>query len=332
MPYSNSFFRVSLFFFIVFISHKSRGQIGIGTTLPNESSILHIESSNKGLLIPQIALSDTVDNTTISSAGNNLIVFNTSTTGGLTVGLYYWSTSSSRWNPVTDVMSLETMVIDADTDDGLSIYDDTLGYNINTGNGLALVADSVGLGGVLSQPTTITTSATNTLALEGLQAGNTSALSLVIDTASGAIGLEPVKTISIHPEFPGAVLYDEDEDPTNSEGTMMGTFSTSLMDNLYQWTTTSTDVGGEEYRISFMWTAPSDFTEWNPSGTNINFTNTNSVTINPSTVSGTTVISGSGTSFTASTGAPGDILRFEIIMNATNVNTATVGTVNFSFR
>ena len=314
-------------------SYQTIAQIGIGTTTPEQSSILHIASHNKGLLIPQIALTDTVDITSIVDPADHLVVFNTSTSGGLTEGLYYWNDGESKWYPVTNVSFFETKVLDTDSDDGLSDFENTLGYDINTGNGLQLVADSVGLGGALSQATTISTSSTNTLSFLGLENRNTSALTMVVDTSSGVIGFESFKTQKIHAEYPGAVIYDGDSDMMNSEGTMIGTYHDGLQDNVYEWTTTSLDAGGEEFRVSFLWSLPSDFSQWDTTGTNITFNSVGgTTTISASTLSGTTSISGSGTNFTASDGTAGDVLRFEIIMNATSGDTARVGTVDFSYR
>src|SRR5205814_125545 len=62
----------------------------------------------------------------------------------------------------------------------------TLIDNIKANNGLNRDADSIQLGGPLTEPTTIGTSATNTLALTGLQAGN-AADSILTVNATGVI-------------------------------------------------------------------------------------------------------------------------------------------------
>ncbi|WP_122547285.1 hypothetical protein [Chryseobacterium nematophagum] len=54
-----------------------KGAVGIGTHLPDASSILDIQSSNKGLLVPRIALTDRLDATTITSPSKGLIIYNT---------------------------------------------------------------------------------------------------------------------------------------------------------------------------------------------------------------------------------------------------------------
>ncbi|MEK6452367.1 hypothetical protein AAEZ63_13240, partial [Myroides sp. C2723] len=68
-------------------------QVGIGTKEPHISSILELNSSNKGLLIPQIELKSLSDRDVIEgrSPKIGLLVFNTTSIGNvLTPGYYYW--------------------------------------------------------------------------------------------------------------------------------------------------------------------------------------------------------------------------------------------------
>ena len=72
-------------------------QIGIGTTSPDPSSILDIQSTTKGFLAPRINLSS-VTNSSIDGANTNaagLLIYNTnaSVTGGSGIGYYYWDGS-----------------------------------------------------------------------------------------------------------------------------------------------------------------------------------------------------------------------------------------------
>ena len=73
-------------------------QIGIGTTSPDPSSILDIQSTTKGILAPRINLNNvsnsTIDGTNTNAAG--LLIYNTnaSVTGGSGVGYYYWDGST----------------------------------------------------------------------------------------------------------------------------------------------------------------------------------------------------------------------------------------------
>ena len=83
--------------FIITISIKA--QVGIGTTNPIGSSMLEINATNKGVLIPRVTLTGSTDATTIASPANSLLVYNTATTSDVVPGYYYNSgtTSSPVW-------------------------------------------------------------------------------------------------------------------------------------------------------------------------------------------------------------------------------------------
>ncbi len=70
---------------------NDNAKIGIGTSTPHVSSIVEISSSNKGLLIPRVGLTSTSDQSTITQLAESLLVYNTSTTGDITPGFYFWT-------------------------------------------------------------------------------------------------------------------------------------------------------------------------------------------------------------------------------------------------
>lgn len=80
-----------------FVALSTNAQVGIGTNLPNPSSILDIKSTNQGVLLPRIELEDTK---TFSLAGNltsaqqkdatSIIVYNTANKNDVYEGFYYW--------------------------------------------------------------------------------------------------------------------------------------------------------------------------------------------------------------------------------------------------
>ncbi|MFC7774288.1 hypothetical protein [Flavobacterium sp. GCM10027622] len=89
-------------FFVGFVlfSNAFFAQVGIGTTSPHPSSILHLESDSKGFLLPRIALTSRADVTTIASPIAGLLIYNTGL-GGLTPeGIYQWK--SGGWNLILD--------------------------------------------------------------------------------------------------------------------------------------------------------------------------------------------------------------------------------------
>jgi hypothetical protein len=88
--------------------------IGINASgsIPNYSAGLDVDFTNKGMLVPRVALTGTVDVATIATPAISLLVYNTATAGvapnNVTPGYYYWSgtvwlklatggTSSNDW-------------------------------------------------------------------------------------------------------------------------------------------------------------------------------------------------------------------------------------------
>jgi hypothetical protein len=126
------------------------GQVKIGgdPSVINVNSALEIEASNKGLLLPRLAL---VSTTSVAPLTNSIVagmtVYNTATNGDVTPGFYYYN--GTKWIRVADA---------------------TAG-SITASNGLSGSGNDIQLGGALTLPTTITTDATNTFALAGLQTG-----------------------------------------------------------------------------------------------------------------------------------------------------------------
>lgn len=87
------------FIAMLFSTNLVIAQVGIGTTVPDNSSILHLNSSNKGLLITSVAITSATDNTTIPSPATGLLIWNNGTGGFTPVGFYYWN--NSQWNMIS---------------------------------------------------------------------------------------------------------------------------------------------------------------------------------------------------------------------------------------
>ena len=78
---------------------KDNGNVEIGGSTPDDCSILEITATDKGLLIPRVALTGTSDATTITGVETtSLLVYNTATAGGVTPGFYYWD--GSNWKAI----------------------------------------------------------------------------------------------------------------------------------------------------------------------------------------------------------------------------------------
>ncbi|SFN18428.1 hypothetical protein SAMN05421741_1023 [Paenimyroides ummariense] len=94
---------------LLLVGTTAYSQVGIGTLTPNKSSQLDVVSTNKGILIPRVALENSVDATTITAGNvNSLLVFNTNTKNDITPGYYYWF--DNKWMRVVndaDVIALD---------------------------------------------------------------------------------------------------------------------------------------------------------------------------------------------------------------------------------
>ena len=73
-------------------------RIGIGSHSFDDSEILKIASSNKGVLIPNLNIPNLNNASPVTSPAESLFVYNTNTTSGK--GFYYWK--NNKWNPLVD--------------------------------------------------------------------------------------------------------------------------------------------------------------------------------------------------------------------------------------
>ncbi|MEK6494198.1 hypothetical protein [Myroides odoratimimus] len=90
----------------------ANAQVGIGTATPNKSAELLIESSNRGLLIPNVALTSATDRTTITNGNvQSLMVYATkiSEEKDITPGYYYWDIN--KWVRLTADKDIPQIVV-----------------------------------------------------------------------------------------------------------------------------------------------------------------------------------------------------------------------------
>lgn len=75
----------------------SYGQVGIGTTTPNSSAILEINSTNSGILIPRMTLAQ---RNAITTPANGLLIYQTDGTTGFWYynGTIWTNFSSAGWS------------------------------------------------------------------------------------------------------------------------------------------------------------------------------------------------------------------------------------------
>lgn len=90
--YMNKIIKISLAA-LLFGNFAFAQNVGINAdaSLPNNSAMLDVKHSNKGFLMPRIALTGTVDVTTIPSPAISLLIYNTNTISDVTPGFYYWN-------------------------------------------------------------------------------------------------------------------------------------------------------------------------------------------------------------------------------------------------
>ncbi len=87
---------LAIFTFLTFIS-ISVAQVGINTLTPSPGSILDIDSSDKGLLIPRVNISNLSTIAPITGGSTeSLLVYNTNTTTGK--GFHFWT--GTQWLPI----------------------------------------------------------------------------------------------------------------------------------------------------------------------------------------------------------------------------------------
>ena len=102
--------------FIIFILciQFSNAQVGIGTSDPNQSALLEIVSSDKGLLIPRIQLNGTTDVSTINNGNvESLLIYNTVNTSDVTKGFYYWG--GTRWRKIVTEAIVNNLISEDNT-------------------------------------------------------------------------------------------------------------------------------------------------------------------------------------------------------------------------
>jgi hypothetical protein len=73
--------------------------VGIGTSTPHASARLHVYDTQRGVLIPNVALTAQNSSSPITSPAVSLLVYNTATAGAganaVSPGYYYWN--GTRW-------------------------------------------------------------------------------------------------------------------------------------------------------------------------------------------------------------------------------------------
>eukprot|EP01136_Pigoraptor_vietnamica_P036363 Opistho-1_new@102836 len=137
-------------------------KVGNNPTTVTNSAVLDVEATNKGALLPRVALTGTTDVTTIANPANALTVFNTATAGiapnNVTPGYYFYSTSLNKWVKLVTTEEIKadykivTDPINGDNhitrDAGLNSLGQSLGGQGNIAIGLGSMSSSAFSGNV----------------------------------------------------------------------------------------------------------------------------------------------------------------------------------------
>ncbi len=83
--------------------------VGIGTTSPHPSALLHITASDKGILLPNVGLSSLTNTAPITSPpAMGLLIFNDGSGGVTPRGFYWWD--GSKWRYLIDSVSVKGLL------------------------------------------------------------------------------------------------------------------------------------------------------------------------------------------------------------------------------
>jgi hypothetical protein len=227
-----------LFIMVTIEGYAQNDNVGIGTTTPNQDAKLDISATNKGLLLPRIALTGTANAAPLSAHVAGMIIYNTVTVGDVAPGCYY--NNGVKWVSIPDetltsialnadnvhidyvdedgnttqldltnlVRNLETLTTIVDNSDGTYTYINEAGASqvidplaaVIANNGLNKTGNTIQLGGDLTKPTEIVTSNVNTIAIKGLE-DNTLANSDIVITDETTGVLSKTKASNLFQEF-----------------------------------------------------------------------------------------------------------------------------------
>lgn len=203
------------------VSVRAQIKIGDSPSVIQPSSVLELESLSKGFRLSRIQLNDvrawTLDGTPVSG----MLIFNDA--GVAPKGMYYWSMDLTQWVNIVNSSELASLIassttvsnkllgnklsttvngisgigVDIVNNNSLSIVNGVLtsivngvesapGLNLisSVSNGLSSESGNAQLGGALIKPTILSTTSTNTLAIQGLENGDINTDNLLVVTST----------------------------------------------------------------------------------------------------------------------------------------------------
>lgn len=153
------------------VAISAQVKVGDNPTIIDSNSVLEIESTNKGVLMPRLLLVSTVNPAPLTAHIAGMTVYNTANINDIIPGFYY--NDGSKWVK--------------------------LAQNFTVNNGVSVAPGNViTLGGPLNQPTVLGTDNVNTLAITGLIQGNPLSDDVVmVDPMTGVLKKAPVSSLII---------------------------------------------------------------------------------------------------------------------------------------
>lgn len=104
----NKYIKIGLLTLVVTVSSQVSAQVKVGDNPQNVNSdaVLEIESTNKGMILPRIALEATTSANPMSAHVEGMKVYNTATTGDVTPGEYY--NDGAQWVRIATGADIKT--------------------------------------------------------------------------------------------------------------------------------------------------------------------------------------------------------------------------------
>ncbi len=190
--------------FVHFIVH-AQVKIGDNSTTINSASILELETTDKGFVLPRVSLTDiSLSSPLVSGLLTGTVVYNTnsSTTGGSGTGVYYWD--GSKWNfLVNSTTTLNYWSLTGNNGTSASANfigtTDAVDFIAKTNNAERLRITSGGNVGIgLSNPsyTLSVLSTSNPLYLSGVQATSTLSTDSIVTIGGGIVKKTPYSSFT----------------------------------------------------------------------------------------------------------------------------------------
>jgi hypothetical protein len=106
--------QIIAFVFLLSISLTTNAQVKIGNnpTTINANSVLEVESTNKGILMPRVALTGTANAAPLTAHVGGMTVYNNATAGDVTPGYYY--NNGTKWVRIADASGADAVDITSD--------------------------------------------------------------------------------------------------------------------------------------------------------------------------------------------------------------------------